>query len=80
MPIINPWTAMAAGKAVWTGYKWVKQMKKLKKAGGSAVKQIQSGTKPASKSKVTKKKQTFWKDEATRKKIYPKKYWERIDK
>ena len=31
MPIINPWTAMAAGKAAWTGYKWVKQMKKLKK-------------------------------------------------
>ena len=46
MAIINPWTVMAAGKAAWDGYKWVKKIKKLKKGGGSTVKKIQSGTKP----------------------------------
>ena len=51
MPIINPWTVIAAGKAVWNGYKWVKKMKKLKKGGGSTVKKIQSGTKPKNKAK-----------------------------
>jgi hypothetical protein len=55
MAIINPWTAIAAGKAVWNGYKWVKQMKKLKKGGGSTVEKIQSGTKPKGK-KMTEEK------------------------
>jgi len=84
MPIINPWTAMAAGKAVWNGYKWVKQMKKLKKAGGSAVKQIQSGTKPKNKPRSITAKQSkaqanrkYWRERESRN---PKKYWERIDK
>ena len=36
----------AAVNAVYRGTKWVKQMKKLKKGGGSTVKKIQSGTKP----------------------------------
>ena len=36
----------AAARAVYKGTKWVKQMKKLKKGGGSTVTKIQSGTKP----------------------------------
>ena len=41
MAIINPWTVMAAGKATWDGYKWVKKIKKLKKTGGSTITNIQ---------------------------------------
>ena len=41
MAIINPWTVMAAGKAAWDGYKWVKKIKKLKKTGGSTITNIQ---------------------------------------
>ena len=41
----------AAARAVYKGTKWVKQMKKLKKGGGSTVKNIQSGTKPKNKAK-----------------------------
>ena len=45
----------AAARAVYKGTKWVKQMKKLKKGGGSTVKNIQSGTKPKGK-KMTEEK------------------------
>jgi hypothetical protein len=76
MPIINPWTVMAAGKAVWNGYKWVKQMKKLKKGGGSVVKKIQAGTKPKGK-KVGKTEYSIPKKKRTLpRKIYDKTtYW-----
>ena len=38
------WYALpAATKTVFKGTKWVKQMKKLKKGGGSTVKNIQKG-------------------------------------
>ena len=51
----------AAARAVYKGTKWVKQMKKLKKGGGSTVTKIQSGTKPKGK-KMTEDK-AFAKDE-----------------
>ena len=47
------WTAVpAATRAVYKGTRWVKQMKKLKKGGGSTVKNIQSGTKPKNKARI----------------------------
>jgi|TARA_R110002020_G_scaffold258722_2_gene472533 hypothetical protein len=58
MAIINPWTVGAvitAGKAVWNGTKWVKQMKKLKKGGGSTVTKVQSGNKLDAKHTYTSK-------------------------
>ena len=42
----------AVAGAVWKGTKWVKQMRKLKKGGGSTVKNIQSGTKPKNKPRI----------------------------
>ena len=44
MAIINPWTVgavIAAGKGVWNGVKWVKQIKKLNKGGSSTITKIQ---------------------------------------
>ena len=47
------WMAIpAATKAVYKGNKWVKQMKKLKKGGGSTVKKIQSGKSATQKAKA----------------------------
>jgi len=48
------WMAVpAAARAVYKGTKWVKQMRKLKKGGGSTVKNIQSGTKVKGKKTET---------------------------
>ena len=46
MAIINPWTVLAAGKAIWNGYKWVKKIKKLKKKTKVTVEKLQRSQKP----------------------------------